>query len=217
MLKVTNLVYKINNKLLLKGISLELEPGKIYALTGANGSGKSTLLKCIGGLYQATEGEVSYNGIPLTQLSRKEIAKNLSLLPSSFSPAFNFTVKEIVGMGRFAHNTSLSHSLPYIKEALSAVNALHFLDRLFLSLSSGEQQRVLMARSLTTEASILLLDEPAATLDRDHEENLWQLLDQLKRQQKTIIAAIHHLEIAKPFLDEIILLKEGCIMNSFAI
>lgn len=205
MLKVQELAFSRG----VKKSSFNLESGKIYALVGENGAGKSTLLKLLSGLLSPASGEVILQNTPLSKLTPRERAKKTALLLPQFHAPFPYTVEEIVRMGRYMHGDSVSSSKPHIAKALTIVNASHLQGRLFSTLSSGEKQLILIARLLATEAPLLLMDEPAATLDLKREKELWELLTRLKKEGKTILAAIHHLEIALPSIDKILILKNG--------
>jgi len=212
MLTCKNLTFSRKGRVILNDISLELRQGYIYGLLGPNGSGKSTLLKCLTHLLPSEKGLISWCGSPLNSLSRKDIAKTISLLHPFNRDTFDLTVTDMVAMGRFPHGTPASKLKPYIEKALAAVNALDFINRPFGSLSTGEKQRVLIARSLATEAPVLLLDEPTSALDLKHEKEIWKLLQKLKESGKIILVTLHNLPQAGEFLDHALLIKEGTLL-----
>lgn len=209
MLEVKNLTLEKGDRLLLNRQSFTLKPGKIYALVGANGSGKSTLLKSLHGLCPIKEGNILLNGDSLTSISRADWSKRTAYLPPQFIAPFSYTSAEIVRMGRFIHSESLEQSLPYIEKGLRLTGTYPLMNRPFESLSSGERQRVLIARLWVTGANVWLLDEPTSMQDPWQEKNLWELFTQIKKEGKTLLIAIHHMEIAKKFIDEILFLNNG--------
>lgn len=212
MLACKQLHFSRNNKAILKDISFALKPGELTGLLGPNGSGKSTLLKCFAGLLPLSHGDLNWMGQPIDKMPRREVAKLISLLYPSTSDTLDFTVGDMVAMGRFPHSTP-THKLPYyVEKALSEVNALEFISRPFRELSTGEKQRILIARSLATESPVLLLDEPTSALDIRHEREIWNLLQELKERGKVILVTLHNLSQAGQVLDRALLLKEGAIL-----
>lgn len=209
MLEVKNLTLHARNQPLIKSINFRLEPGKIYALAGRNGSGKSTLLKSLHGLWPLQEGNLLLNDLPLPSLSRSEWAQKTAYLPPYFNPRFPYTAGEIVRMGRFMHRESLEKSLPFVEKGMKLTETYSLRDHPFESLSSGEKQRVLIARLWVTGAQLWLLDEPTSMQDPWQEKKLWELFTQVKKTGKTLLIAIHHMEIAKKFIDEILFLHKG--------
>lgn len=212
---VSDLSYSISHKSLIKGISFSLSPSHLYGIIGPNGSGKSTLLKTIARIYSPSSGNISWNGKNLLQASRFEISRLLSLVPQNPEVHFDFTVAEMTAMGCYPLQTISSEVLKIrVQNALSNVNACHLQERLFSTLSGGEKQRVYIARSLATEAPVLLLDEPTSHLDPKHKLETWQYLKSCTRQGKLVTVATHDLHMAKYFCDQLIVLNEGeCIMQ----
>lgn len=212
MLACENLRLTRNHKAILKGISLNFQPGTVHGILGSNGSGKSSLLKCLAGIWKGESGTVTWQGVPLDNFNSKERARFISLVQPTFHDSFSFTVREIVGMGRFCHYTKPQELLSFIEKSLLEVDALEFIDRKFASLSTGEKHRVLIARALATESPVLLLDEPTSALDIRHELEIWMLLSKLAKQGKVIILTLHNLEQAKRFLERAVLLKNGSVV-----
>ena len=173
---------------------------------GPNGSGKSTFLKALTGIWPPTSGEVLWKGEKLLEKNRQEISKTISLVPQHSPLPFEFTVTEVVSMGRYAHQ-DLGSSL--VDRALITVDAWHLKERRMNHLSFGERQRVFIARALVTESPILLLDEPASSLDIRHQLEIWQLLHKLKAEGKVVVITTHDLAATKRFCDEIALLSQG--------
>jgi iron complex transport system ATP-binding protein len=211
-LSCQNLNYSIGKKNLLHNITLTFAPGKIYGVLGPNGSGKSTLLRCLSGVYKAA-GEIRLNGRPLPGIDRKTLSRLVTLVPQNSLEIYDFTVEEIVSMGRFAHSTP-QNDLPYfIDKSLSLTDTLHLKKERLSTLSSGEKQRVYIARALATESDVLLLDEPSSCLDIRHELEIWELIRRLAEMNKTIVATLHNLVHAECFLNEVALLSEGRLLG----
>lgn len=212
MLEARSLAYEINQKSLIKEISLNFKPGALYGILGPNGSGKSTFLKTLSGIWLPTKGSVNWNGTPLLNLPRKEISRIITLVPQNPQIHFDFSVSDIVRMGRYPYRSS--HCNDALESALKTVDAWHLKDRSILHLSHGERKRIYLARALITESPILLLDEPEASLDLRHKLEIWHLLKTLIKQNKIIIVANHDINASKRFCDEIAVLNEGCCTSS---
>jgi ABC-type cobalamin/Fe3+-siderophores transport system ATPase subunit len=206
MLDICHLTYCITGKQLLKEVTFSLQPGKLYGILGPNGAGKSTLLKSIAGIWKPSDGRVLWKGKNLHQQTRQEISKTVSLVAQSAPIAFDFKVDEFVAMGRYAHGTD-SH---LVEESLRAVDAWRLRERLVHTLSGGEKQRVYIARSLATQAPLLLLDEPTTSLDVRHQLDIWHLLQALTKEGQTIAITLHDFTAAKRFCQELIVLHQGC-------
>lgn len=211
MLSAEKITYKIEEKSLIHEISLTFKPGVLYGILGPNGSGKSTLLKTLSGIWTPTSGIVTWMGEPLLTRSRKEISKIISLVPQNPQVHFDFSVKEMVRMGRYPFGST--HCDSELEKALQTVDAWHLKDRSILHLSHGERKRVYIARALITESPVLLLDEPEASLDIRHQLEIWKLLSKLAEQKKTIIVTNHDLSATRRFCDEVAILNEGACVS----
>lgn len=211
MLQLNHVSYRSGNHNLLTDIQLSFESGKLYGILGPNGAGKSTLLKTLAGLWKPTSGLVLWQGHPLHRLGRQQISQIVSVVPQSLPIAFEFTVEEMVVMGRYPHvrGAAEPRSAKLVQWALEMVDAWHLHKRLINELSHGERQRVYIARALVVESPILLLDEPTASLDIRHQMEVWDLLHHLREQGKLVIVAIHDLNACAHNCDEVVLLHEG--------
>lgn len=212
MLNAEALSYRLQNKDLISDISLNFHPGVLYGILGPNGSGKSTLLKTLAGIWKPTSGHVLWHGQDLLQNPRKEISKIISLVPQNAQLYFDFSVTEVVLMGRYPHGSLFSNKKAegeMLEWALTMVDAWHLRQRLVSHLSNGERQRVYIARALMTESPILLLDEPTASLDIRHQLEIWQLLRTLLQSGKVIIVTNHDLTAAERYCDQIAVLNQG--------
>ena len=216
MLQAKQITYALQGKHLIENVTLDFEPGILYGILGPNGSGKSTLLKTLTGIWKPTSGSIVWKGRDLLSQDRREISKTISLV-SHYGPiAFDFTVHEVVSMGRYPHEPFLSSRTSHAKVewALKLVDAWELRDRNVNNLSNGERQRVYIARALVTESEILLLDEPASSLDIRHQLEIWQLLRQLLASGKVIIVANHDLVSTARFCDRVAVMDHGrCIAH----
>ncbi len=205
---------KIEENWLVREISLELPNNKLTVLIGPNGAGKTTLLKLLAGLWQPTEGKVTLDECNLHQFKRAELAKQLTFVPQNTNINFAFTVQDIVMMGRNPHLRKFQPvlGLDYVKQAMEKTDITHLADRLITKLSGGEMQRVIIARSLATQANIILLDEPTASLDISHAIEILELLQELVSEGHTIILSIHDINLAIRYADNIVLIKQGNII-----
>ncbi|MFK5970472.1 MAG: ABC transporter ATP-binding protein [Candidatus Marithrix sp.] len=213
-LEVQQVGIKIEEHWLIRNVSLKLPKNKFTVLIGPNGAGKTTLLKLLAGLWQPTEGKVILNGNNLHQFKRIELAKQLTFVPQNSNINFAFTVKDIVMMGRNPHLRRFQPitGLEHVKQAMKRTDISHLADRLVTTLSGGEMQRVIIARSLATQANIILLDEPTASLDISHAIEILELLQELVTEGHTIILSIHDINLAIRYADNIILINQGNII-----
>ena len=198
---------------ILHGVTVRIPHGSLVGLVGPNGAGKSTLLRAACNHVPLCGGRVELDGRPLNRLSRRQIARLACLLPQETNLAFPFTVREVVEMGRNPH---LGRFQPFaeadrqiVESAMRRASVHELAERPVTELSGGEKQRVLLARSLATEAPILLLDEPTASLDILHQLEVLDLLQQFAAQQKTVVAALHDLNVARRVCSRVILLDKG--------
>lgn len=213
MIEVKNLNFSIENKKIVEDISIKVNQGQFIGVIGANGSGKSTLLKNIYRFLKYDSGNIKLKNIDLYSYSSKDLAKEMAVLAQKQNMNFDFSVKEIVEMGRYAHKHSIFDSeenknSKFVEEALNAVGMYEMKDRSFLSLSGGEMQRVLIARALAQNTEILILDEPTNHLDIKYQI---QIMELVKKTGKTILAVIHDMNIASSYCNYIYALKDGKI------
>jgi iron complex transport system ATP-binding protein len=197
----------------LLGVSLELKDSEVLGLIGPNGSGKTTLLKCMNKILEPKQGTIVLDGQAVKNMSRLEVAKHIGYVPqSSVDNPEGLPVFEIVLMGRRPHiNWQCSEKdNEKVWAALKALNIEHIAMRNFFELSGGEQQRVLIARSLAQEAKVLLLDEPTSNLDIRNQLEVMDLTRKLVSNEKLSAAiAIHDLNLASRFCDRIVMMRGG--------
>jgi iron complex transport system ATP-binding protein len=200
----------------LHHINLLVNGGEMVALLGPNGSGKTTLLKLATGVITPAEGEVQVGGKSLGNLSRKQVAQRMAVVPQQFTIPFAYTVEEIVMLGRTPFVRGFLGEAKRDKEivslALELTGMTGFRDRFFNDLSGGERQKAVLAMSLAQEPTLLLLDEPTAHLDINHQVEIMELLRKLNREKKiTVIAAMHDLNLAALYFERLVLLDRGSI------
>jgi iron complex transport system ATP-binding protein len=198
-------------------IDLSVAPGELVGLIGPNGSGKSTLLRAISGVLPSMKGHVALSGCPLTSLSAREKARLLSFVPQTEPALFDFTVREVVLMGRYAHRSGLrgegAQDHDEAARAMATADVLHLAERPITALSGGEHRRVLLARALAQNAPIMLLDEPTAHLDVTHETEVLALLRRLADEtEAAIVIALHDINLAADHCDRLVLLSGGRIV-----
>jgi iron complex transport system ATP-binding protein len=201
----------------LKGVVLEVDRGDLVGILGPNGSGKTTLLKLLGGVLRPASGSVTLDGRPLAGWSRREIARRVAFVPQETSAPFDFTVLDIVLMGRFPHLGAFAlegpEDLAIARHALEATGTSAFEDRAFSTLSGGEKQRVVIASALAQSPELLLLDEPTASLDIGHQIEVRTLLRRLNADNGvTMVLSTHDLNLAAGLCRRLVLLNDGQVL-----
>ena len=202
---------------ILRGVTFAAAAGELVGLIGPNGAGKSTLLKVISGLWPGATGTIHLLDRPLSAYSPRDAARVVAQVPQITALDFPFTVRQVVMMGRNPHlgrfelETERDRSIA--ERAMRRTQTLHLADRLIGTLSGGERQRVLIARALTQEPRLLLLDEPTANLDLQHQVGIMILIGDLIRGEGLgAVAAVHDLELAARFCDRVVLMARGAVL-----
>ncbi|MFD3158214.1 heme ABC transporter ATP-binding protein [Haloimpatiens sp. FM7330] len=215
-LKINNLNFKYDEKPILNDVSLKIRKNKFYSILGPNGSGKSTLLKNICKSLEPPSNSIFINDVDLTKMKNTDIAKSLSYVPQNTNIGFDFSVMDIVLMGRNPYikrfQSENAKDFEIAEKAMDLTNTLHLKDKSITELSGGERQRVIIARALTQQTNILLLDEPTSNLDIYHQIDILDTIKFLKTNI-TVIAVLHDLNLASQYSDFIILLKDGKIIS----
>lgn len=211
-----DLVYRVDAARLLDRVSLDAEKGEFVGIIGPNGAGKSTLLRTLSGLLRAQEGTVFLEGKDLRQFSSKELARLEGLVPQTIPYTYGFTSMEVVLMGRYPRmarfQVERASDRQAAIQAMRLTEAESFVDRVVTTLSGGERQRVFVARALAQEPSVLLLDEPTANLDIQHQLKALGLVGELVASGLTAIAAIHDLSLAARYCHRLVLMSHGRIL-----
>lgn len=215
-ISIEDLAFRYGSRQILEELSFQVERGVFLAIVGPNGSGKSTLLKNLSAVLTPARGQAFLDGEDLYKIEPKALAKRLAVVPQDTTVQFPFTVEEVVSMGRMPHQGRFQgdteRDLEIVRQGMERTNTWHLRDRNIIELSGGERQRVIVARALAQEPQILLLDEPTAHLDLQHQMELLNLLQDLKKEQQvTILAVFHDLNLAAQFSEYVILLYQGKI------
>lgn len=209
----------------LNGVSFAVKPGEVLGIVGPNGSGKSSLLKLLAGLLRPLLGDIQIAGQSINQLEPQVLARMVAVVPQEFVQVFPFTVAETVLMGRFPHRRTgwwnlgmgdeSEADLLVAHRAMMDTDVVAFADRLVSDLSGGERQRVMIARALAQEPIILLLDEPMAFLDINHQIDICALIRRLNRERAlTVVMVSHDLNVASQLCDRLVMLKEGRVCQT---
>jgi|CXWL01.1.fsa_nt_gi iron complex transport system ATP-binding protein len=205
----------------LTDVSTSMPRGSITGLLGPNGGGKSTLLKMLAGIMTPASGRVLLNGQPVSMFSRRDVARRIAVVPQGTHPAFDYTVMEMVLMGRHPHLGMFELEGPgdieIARDAMHATATGHLAERSFLTLSGGEQQRVALASALAQSPEVLLLDEPTASLDLGYQLEIASLLRRLNSDRGvTMVVATHDLNFAASVCDRLVLLRQGRVLGEGA-
>ncbi len=200
----------------LKGIDLKIESGQMVGVVGPNGSGKTTFLRLASGVLHPTTGDILLDGSNIRTMSRNGIAQRVAMVPQYFYMPFSFTVAEVVMMGRTPFIRLLAgergHDRDAVRDSMQATGVSELESRIFNDLSGGERQRAILALAMAQEPKLLLLDEPTAHLDINHQTELLQLVRRLNTEQGiTVCAVMHDLNLASLYFDRLVILKDGTI------
>jgi iron complex transport system ATP-binding protein len=198
---------KRETKHVIDDLSLSLYEGELVCLIGPNGMGKSTLLRTIAGLQEPLSGNILVENKPIGSLSAPQLARKMSVVLSK-QQGINLRVRELIEMGRIPHTGWLGklqeRDRLQVEEAIRTTQLQDFTERFFEQLSDGEKQRVMLARALAQDTSIILLDEPTAHLDIPNKVEMMMLLQQLAHQtKKAIVLSTHDLQVALDIADKI--------------
>ncbi len=201
----------------LDRVSIEVERGTVVGLLGPNGSGKTTLLRLLSGVMRPESGSVRIDDRPIEELTRRELARRIAVVPQETQTTFDFSVIDMVLMGRYPHLGAFelegAADQAIAREALAATGTAHFEARPFATLSGGEKQRVVIASALAQASDMLLLDEPTAALDLGYQLEITALLRRLNMERgTTMIVSTHDLNLAAALCERIVLLKEGRVI-----
>jgi len=216
-IEATGLRFSYGPVPVIDDVSLTLRRGEMLGVIGPNGSGKSTLLRLLSGVLRPQAGAIAIHGQPLATYARRELARAIAVVPQDTLIEFPFSVTEVVLMGRSPHLGGFAfegdRDLEVARAAMRRTGVLELADRSIHALSGGERQRVILARALAQEAGILLLDEPGAFLDIRHEVEIYDLLQELQGEGRSVISVLHDLNLAALYCDRVALLKAGRLVR----
>ncbi|MEW2078408.1 ABC transporter ATP-binding protein [Streptomyces sp. NPDC012403] len=214
---IDTVTVEISGARVVEDVSLRAGSGQVVGLVGPNGSGKSTLLRCVYRALRPTAGAVRLDGDDLLAMNTRESARRLAALPQEAVAEFDFTVAEVVAMGRLPHQGAVARDTDEDRRtcaaALDGVGVGHLADRGFLTLSGGEKQRVLIARALAQQPQVLVLDEPTNHLDIAQQ---LEVLSLVRASGLTVLTALHDLNLAALHCDVLHVIDGGRIAASGA-
>lgn len=201
----------------VKNVSFDVKKGEVLGILGPNGSGKSTMLKLISGALPLTSGEVLLENKPLRAYTAKELAKKLAVLPQLHANTFTHTVREVVSLGRYPHQTGFfstwrDEDEQSVQQAMAQTSVTKYADVEMEFLSGGEQQRVFVAQALAQRADVLFLDEPTNHLDIAHQRQLLDMVrTEAKRNGLTVVSIFHDMNLAALYCDRLLLMDKGTV------
>ena len=213
--------YRTGSEWVLNGLSFEVHPGEIFGVIGPNGSGKTSLLKLLARVLTPQEGTVCLFGCDLSAMRQDAVARTVALVPQDNSEIFPFTISEMVLMGRFPHHRAgpwglrgfgweSTEDVRLAEAAMQETDVLHLAHRVIRDVSGGERQRAIIARALTQQPQVLLLDEPTAFLDLNHQVDICAILRRLNEERGlTVVLVSHDLNVASQYCDRLLLLNAG--------
>ncbi len=213
---IRDLSFSYGKNSVFKDLQLELNKGTFYGLIGANGSGKSTLLELLTGGLPANSGTVQFKDKDINSYSKQELACRIALVPQHFTMDFEYSVRDVVLMGRHPHiprfSTPAERDHKKVDKAMGTMDITQLASRAVSALSGGELQRVVMARALAQDTEVLILDEATSNLDINHTIGILRVIRNMVNDHGlTVIAAIHDLNLAAAFCDKCIVLQDGHI------
>nr|QNO53815.1 cobalamin import ATP-binding protein BtuD [Methanosarcinales archaeon ANME-1 ERB6] len=213
-LKVKDVEFSYGSVEVLRDVCIELSESEVLGVVGPNGAGKSTLIRCIDRILKPRHGTILLDGRDIKEMHQMEIAKKIGYIPQSASHIFPATVFDTVLMGRRPHIgwRSSEKDTEMVLETLQLLNIEEFAMRDINELSGGQQQKVFIARALTQEPDVLLLDEPTSNLDIRHQLEVMDIIKNIVRERGiSAIMAIHDLNLASRYADRIVMMNSGKI------
>lgn len=201
----------------VRGASLTVEPGEVVGLLGPNGSGKSSLLRTLYRALRPRSGTVRLDGQDVRGLTGRQAAQAVAVMLQDPPTDFDLSVEETVLLGRAPHHASFGRDtaddLRIVADAMERAEITELADRMVATLSGGQRQRVMLARALAQQSPVLVLDEPSNHLDISHQH---ELMSTVRRLGRTVIAALHDLNLASRYCDRVVVLSDGRIVGSGA-
>ncbi len=214
-LEALSVSYQVGEAQILRSCDLSVEPGRLTVVVGPNGAGKSTLLRALAGEITTSSGAVTLDGDDITAMDSGDLARRRAVLPQSSMLQAAFRARSVVELGRTPHRGRVSHGADAaaIDSAMLRTGTSAFSERLYPSLSGGEQQRVHLARALAQitglSSAYLLLDEPTSSLDLQHQHRVLAVARGLARQGRGVLAVVHDLNLASQYADVVCMMHEG--------
>ena len=213
MIRAEDVSVTLDGHRVVDGVSLDVSEGEWVTLVGANGAGKTTLLRAVSGLVRAA-GRVLVGGDEVARLRRRELARRLAVVPQTPVAPHGMSVAEYVLLGRSPYvsyaGRESRRDVAVARAALRRLDLTAFAERELVSLSGGERQRAILARALAQEARVLVLDEPTSALDAGRQQQVLELVDELRVEHGlTVLSAMHDLTLAGQYAQRVVLLARG--------
>ncbi len=216
MLQISNLHAGYAEKEVLQGVSCTVEAGKVLCVVGPNGCGKTTLFRTILGSIKPTQGQVRLQDKNINIISERQRAALVAYIPQQHTPVFQYTVQQVVLMGRAGHigmfEAPRRRHIEAANNAMQTMGIAHQAGHSYTTLSGGQRQMVLLARALAQQADLLIMDEPAVGLDYANQQRLLQTISELAKKGRTIVFSSH--DPSHPFMaaDYALLMKNGKVV-----
>ena len=211
LVSATGVLVQRTGRILLDEVSLEVEAGSLVGIVGPNGAGKSTLLRVLSGDLTPDRGSAVLNNVDVAKASLQHLARLRAYVGPQTVSEVVFRTGDVVAMGRhpIAGQSGVAGDAAAVAAAMARVDIAHLVDREVRTLSSGEQQRVHLARAIAQQSPIMLLDEPTSALDVGHQETVMMVLRSLAEEGMAVVAVLHDLNLAAAHADRILLLDGG--------
>lgn len=211
MISATDVGVDLEGTTVLEGVSLEVLGGEVLVLVGPNGAGKSTLLGVLSGERRPSRGAVTIEGRPVAGIRTPELARLRSVLTQENTVSFPFLVSEVVAMGRspWARTVEGRDDVTVVREAMDAADVAHLAERRYTALSGGEKARVALARVLAQRTPAVFLDEPTASLDLRHQEDVMRIARSLAGEGRAVVVVLHDLSLASAYADRMAIISDG--------
>ena len=215
--EVKDVSYSYGRNRVLNDLSLIIEQGKFYGIVGPNGCGKTTFLDLLVQNKTPGSGTIKFMGQEIREYTRRRLAREIALVPQDFYVKFSFTAREAVIMGRHPYISRFSspsaRDLKIVDEIMEKMEIDKFKDRYITELSGGEKQRVIFARALAQDTPVLILDEGTSNMDIQYTLNILDIVaKRVKPGKRTVIAALHNLNLAAAYCDNLIFMRFGRIV-----
>ncbi|OPY72930.1 MAG: putative siderophore transport system ATP-binding protein YusV [Syntrophorhabdus sp. PtaU1.Bin058] len=219
MIKIKKYTCGYGSKIILSDIDLDIKKGEFVGIIGPNGSGKTTLLRALTRLVKTFEGTIRFEGRDIREMRHKELAQRIAVVSQNL-PTIIMTVGEYVSLGRLPHYKNLQFledekDIEIAERSMAFTDTIRLKDSYISEISGGEIQLALIARALTQEPTLLLLDEPTSHLDITHQVGVLDLIRRLKREYElTVLIALHDLNLASEYCDRLVLMDSGRVKKA---